>query len=52
MEGPRGYYAKWKNQTENDKYSIILLYMKSTKTKQLNKIKQEWIHKYKEQVDG
>ena len=28
MDGPGDYYAKW-NETEKDKYNIILLYVES-----------------------
>ena len=33
MDGPSGYYAKWNNQTEKDKFGTIITYLWNLKYK-------------------
>ena len=51
MDGPRDYHTKW-NQTEEDKYHLIL-YMASKKMIQMNLfIKQKQTHRSWKQTYG
>ena len=49
MDGPRGYYAMWKNTTQGNKYSMILFICGMQFTKQTTS-QTEKTHRYREHV--